>query len=861
MQPLSNIFSINVRSNFSPSRDTAFYKDATTIEAADNRGSASPSKKQPGSKVVKENTDSGYHGITDDEMEIDETPITAQQIQVAQQLDDQAMSLDPPADQEKPVERASADRRTTEGSFHSAREDLPMRDTTKESSQPSTTTLEGPSVEQGHVSLDHPAKNSPSKHPYSAVQDDIEVVNNQDDKESLLDEDPDLDPSRSPSNGSSPVKPLVRKSSLTFASLPAREPLATKKSIGGRVSRTSHIDQTKPTTISRASYLGRYTGGKSLGGLRQPEIEDEVVDDTDKDDPMDLDEEDRPTLAREESDGDGKMAKLHNKSSTQRLHDRINALGKSQPARPTKSIPAAVPVVTQPDYPELPETGEELGAVQPVAGPKIGAFAAAVDEDEDDWIKPISVQSNQLKRPQLRKSHSTDVMEQISGKVSIGGEEFGLGPHDRLASRQPSPLRQVAVVDHPTNGPGHKKSASTSVLVSLARAIPPQDVNHKKTISVSNPGHCPVIDEQCLPIASVTPAGTPASRLHIEGPLSASKSKLQSIMKSARGLFTSSAGISAQAKMETLSPSSMRTRGQAQASSIDEVVSSKPLPPAPQGTLYPLLPSGTRDLGVDSPTKNSEGRKTRSSTEKDEKRREKDVKERKRLMVELERAREKERQKAAVSKEAQADIIVAQAPLATNLEETAQSRAQRPTRQSPRRQQKPDEPQRATANWELLSGSADSSDPIQPMAPPPPRTQAQQSHLQKPKDLRRPIKPAKEAASKPKPQPVSIRVGTLSHPIPLTNAALSSSLQDSLPPTQQRQTGLAKKASNASLQTSISNASLKSSVSSSSTKPKALLAAERKKEQVSAYFLSSKTAFLILWAGSERSAAQARTKT
>ena len=68
------------------------------------------------------------------------------------------------------------------------------------------------------------------------------------------------DDARSASDASSPIRPVVRKSSLNFASLPAREPLTAGKSMGARVSRTSHLEHI------RTSYYNRPTGGKSLGG-------------------------------------------------------------------------------------------------------------------------------------------------------------------------------------------------------------------------------------------------------------------------------------------------------------------------------------------------------------------------------------------------------------------------------------------------------------------------------------------------------------------------------------------------------------------------------------------------------------------
>ena len=51
------------------------------------------------------------------------------------------------------------------------------------------------------------------------------------------------------SDGSSPVQPVLRKSSLNLASLPAREPL--KKSIGQRTSQMSHVDGDAKTTTQR----------------------------------------------------------------------------------------------------------------------------------------------------------------------------------------------------------------------------------------------------------------------------------------------------------------------------------------------------------------------------------------------------------------------------------------------------------------------------------------------------------------------------------------------------------------------------------------------------------------------------------
>lgn len=216
-------------------------------------------------------------------------------------------------------------------------------------------------------------------------------------------------------------------------------------------------------------------------------------------------------------------------------------------------------------------------------------------------------------------------------------------------------------------------------------------------------------------------------------PISASKSKLQSIMKTARGLFTSSAGVSAQAKMETLTPqkpaNATKAREQAQGKTDNgSNVNS---------------PHSMRALGQ------AKGRMDVSSN-----------------LSSPPSARTR-----------------AQALGQTEIDSNSRSLISTQTYDQPR------EP----LETETFAGSTDMALTQNP-AP------AQLSQPKQLKTLRRPVKPAKETASKPKPQPVAIRVGTLSQRIPLSNAALSSTLQDSLAPPQPKQPGLAKKAINASMQ-------------------------------------------------------------
>lgn len=768
MQPLTDIFLTNAQRANNPSHQASPTRVAPTFQVAEE-----PIILVEIEKETKANADSGYHGLPEDDMDTDQglavVPSSAETHDTLEEFPPKSPLRGHPN-----VANQSERHSTTERSFHSAKEEISKGDVTIASPQKN---------EPPVADVEDPAEPTKAPSPGLApvpdhVSDDVMETDNLDKD---LDEDLVVDESRSPSQGSSPARPLVRKSSLTFAALPAREPLTTKKSIGARASGTSHLDQSK----TRGSFLGRFTGGKSLGGSRQPEPdhEDEINDD------MDVDEE-RPALNREESDGESKMAQLHNKSSTQRLHDRINMLGKSQPARPTKSIPAAA-AVTSLNYPELPNPEPQTEMVQQTSFLPLKTVTAAVsnDEDDDDWIQPPQVQPSALNRPQLSKSISVDVMEDIRGKQTIGGQDFGHSRNDEPATKAPSPLRHAQAQRTRNSGQWLSRAATVSQSTPLAEATEGAATKAVRATTASGWNGSTPTDQ------STTPLGSPSSRRYVDGPLSASKSKLQSIMKTARGLFSSSAGVSAQARMETLSPLSTRTHGVTHAPSLSNVLRSK----SPKGCL-------------NNSVSNTDVRKTRSSTEKEERRKESEARERRRTEEELEKARENEGPELVTQK-----LVQPQGP---------QVEAKtKPTRQSPRKTQTHQSPK---AQPDVVEDDL----PSQLMGPPAPHAPTQQSQLQKPSNVRRPIKPAKETAPKPKPQPVAIRVGTLSQRIPLSNAALSSSLQESLPQSQPKQPAVGRMPSNASLQTSASNSSLKSSATSAAPKPKALLAAERKKEQV-----------------------------
>ena len=648
--------------------------------------------------------------------------------------------------------------------FFSAKDCLPKVVTVDETSQVQA------SLKTERSALDKPVKEIVEKAEVVATAGDPHDSNDMNIVENELDEELVVDESRSPSQGSSPAKPLVRKSSLTFAALPAREPLTTKKSIGARVSRTSQLDQNKPI-LGRSSFLDRFAGNKSLETSRQADGSVEKDDDGN----MTVDTE-PPHLSRDESDLDSKITKLHNKSSTQRLQDKINMLGKTQNVRNTKSI-SATAAPAGPTYPLLPDPEPPSDNLQQIAGMASKALAAQNDEEDEDWIQSPGIQIGPSKRPQLAKSITADVMENIKGKQTIGGSEFS----DKQSREQPmrlSPSRQE------TGGEAHPDVSDSSRVILYPR-FDTTDCNDGEWAKAQT--------------TSTTPVGSPSSKRYVDGPLSASKSKLQSIMKTARGLFSSSAGVSAQAKIETMSPST-KTRAPKQYQETEA---------------YSKFASQTPQLhSMQNPVDRSVGRKTRSSTEKEEKRKQSEAEQHAKGSVENAEGLEQ-----SIEPKGTKQQRLSKGPLMEVSQQSA-----KPTRQSPRRMQA-QEASRARKH------TSESEPSTQPMGPPPPNAQGQQSQLQKPKDGRRPIKPAKETIPKPKPQPVAIRV--MSQGLRMNNTALSSGLQDSLPPSQSKQPTISKKPSSASIHSTVSNSSLKSSANSISSKPpKALLAAEKKKEQV-----------------------------
>ncbi|KND92997.1 Inner centromere-like protein pic1 [Tolypocladium ophioglossoides CBS 100239] len=576
-----------------------------------------------------------------------------------------------------------------------------------------------------------------------------------------------LDDARSQSDGSSPIRPMVRKSSLNFASLPAREPLTAGKSIGARVSRTSHLDHI------RTSYYNRPTGGKSLGNLAKLDY-----DEDENRDEMDVGEE---PPAREPSE-QSNIAASHTKTYTQRLQDQINMLRKSQANSSGQPKPASS--MQAPQHKAIAPTS--LSPMRKhMAQTTPGAFP---EDDDDDWIEPPATVTQATEaRPALPKSHSADVMEDIQGKDTIGQPDF---------------RGRTFPTTH-----GHGKSASVSTVPIMHATTDPELQSLKKAVSVSNPSQLTVSEAGI----SDTPSKSP-SRSFRESPLKQVKNKLSSILKSSRGLLASSAAISAEGK-SMMSPSTTRF-GLHPTASSESVVSKPRVEPQSSQTL-----AGQGDVSPTRPV----ARRTRASVEreKEEKRREKEVKRMEEQYEKLEKAREKERDKARIFSKEQEKMAAMEKQIASITNETP-----KPTRRSPRKVKAAEE---GWQNPEDRDVEMDDAPPTVP--PPSAPRSAGPGQATRNKETKRPVRPTKETQFKAKQAPTVIRVNTGSqhsqyHPSSRTSTA---SHDTAGPSSSQSQHQLVSKTSKASLHAKPSTQSLRNAASVG--RSKALDLAAKKKEQ------------------------------
>ncbi|USW53646.1 Putative inner centromere protein [Septoria linicola] len=580
-QPLTDIFAPNVPSAApSPAKSTAFFEKVSQFQLPINDENRSPQHKPAGRGTSPQRvgkpypyTDSGYHGMmTEDEMELDAQRTDS--IASSSQVGDHTSKV-PVRDDQAPIQRLHDgnvdDHVISDDSFVSAQE--------RES---------GVANGADELMSDAPGDTQPYTREEEAElaaetlqQDDVVAVYEDepmvDEVQEIRQSDTATERSEAPiahevdmeaeaeaeavdvqSDTSSPEKPLNRKSSFTFSSLPAREPLTAKRSMG-------------QTELHRNSVFNKSIGARQTEGQNTEDAQDRAAIE----------------------------AKAHNKTTAQLLHDRINMLGKTKEPRPSKSI-HQMASLSQSAYPQLPTAEEEDDQREQPGDFKfldksLEKPTDIVEDDEDDWIAP------------------TKPVNTLQHKQSEGG-------------LQPSPAKLAS--PRPAM---HSKSISTTDIASPTRAEM-TDLRHQKAISVSHPNLAEILE-------STTPTASPSRKTN-DGPLSASKSRLWSALKSAKSIFASSASASAAAKLEA-----HNTPVLSRSPTRDTVEQSHKEFNMP-GALWSqkdVLQSAARNNSVIS---FSPSRKTRHSNES-EKRREKELKAQEKAAVELEKAREKERIKAA----------------------------------------------------------------------------------------------------------------------------------------------------------------------------------------------------------------------
>nr|POE68871.1 hypothetical protein CFP56_66885 [Quercus suber] len=686
-QPLTDIFAPNAQLAPPSTHKNSFFDKVARFqntEDQENEQRRPASRSRSPQRIGKPgNVDSGYHGMTEDEMDVDaRTEIATQS---TQQSISQAVPLRREQGQAKRVKHDIAEAGgVSDESFESAKEDLTNRTESRaqlrESQSPHHEAIDGDREMPDAVSNmaeDIVMEKAVAQHDEAAPADlDME----------------DVDSLQTPSETSSPEKPLQRKSSFNFTSLPAREPLTAKRSIGAR-------ESLYDAQAGRTSVLARSIGAeKNLNSSRSNEDSDSQ-------------NQQKP-----------EEAKLQSKSSTQLLHERITMLGKSK-----KSIPA-ISASVQAIYPQLPVMAtEDVSTSKPQSN-----VALVAEDDDDDWIAPAKSQIMQSKPTRPVGDGTTLEPRPIVHQKSISTTDI------------PSPRPTLSSTER------LQKAASASAL-SLAHA---QDA-----------------------ALSTTPAGSPIHKKN-DGPLSASKNRLWSALRSAKSIFASSASASAAAKLEAHSNSPVLHRSPSRDDSGESKIAAVYNMPGAMYSNVEIAPSPTRNASV----------KTTKSLETDRKR-EKELKAQQKVDDELEKAREKERRTAAKQQQLKSE----QAAAAKREKEI-----------------------RKPAVYDERPVSAENGKPQEEKSIS--KSMLPAGKLRAPGRLMRPTKQEQPAT---RPAPVSIRVASQSQRLGQGALALNKSQHEAAAPPPPPKS---------SLRTTSAQGNVRSSTAPNNARVKALEAAARKKE-------------------------------
>ncbi|KAG0635132.1 hypothetical protein HOY80DRAFT_1140130 [Tuber brumale] len=688
-------------------------------------------------------------------------------------------------------------------------------------------------------------------------------------------------------SGSGSPEPVIRKSILNFASLPAREPLTSKKkSLGVRATRESHLEQLRANGTSRASWMNRGGNSRSLGAAnRSVDTMANSIEDRDEDGPVLVEkslkrksEQQETTRSRKKSksinpievaareeDSNGETEKdkaLHNKISTQRLHEKIQQLGKVKAPRETHSVSV---LAAEPAYPDLSQLKQD----QPPAPMR----------------RPKSIHQGESTRP------IADELPQEREKV---GEKARSGSFTKPGLARSHTEPRLGVEEEPIRRPDSPKKTQTARMVTLTRTM--SDVSAPPPRS---PAARPRLSKSFSEMQHREPDLQSPLSPRGEGAISAVKTHTASVFKRAKEMLLKSSVSSASAKIESLSPAPkwQGINAVKQSTKTDtEVEPSQPSVKSPVERLYPDLNSVTvpqqlsEEVSVENPVEKpvlvEETRQTRNSRSKEVAKEEAKgagkVEEKVAEGVALgeaatvEPVKEGRQTRNSRSRETAQEVVTETAPPlrsprklknAAREEELRQVRELRRKHQEEmlrkekeelrRRQQAEQQREKEEQQRKAIEVSSDSSSSSEDEEEegavdrevnrrrfgssaeperPPSRLQKAGSRFQKPAENKRPSRPAKEAP-KSKPAPVNIRIGTASQRemqdqrskmTAPTGSSLISALKSSFEPS------LNASASQNSLQSIPSNSSMRSGSNTGTSKQlKSLTAAanQLKKEQ------------------------------
>lgn len=378
---------------------------------------------------------------------------------------------------------------------------------------------------------------------------------------------PQGSPSKSSSEPPTPDVPVIRKSILNFAALPAREPLTSKKkSLGMKSTRDSHVEQVRLNGTSRASWMNKKGSGKSLGAssrqieqiekqgkdireeerARKPEVpsnrkrkSESVRDDSQKRSKGSTDglnqKVDETEDMEEGSSGETSEAMaLHNKAYTQRLQDKIQRLGKSREAR---SFPPSVTQVAGPSYPELPQADQQTqsilkrtksdpqGQLPHTANP--AARWTSHPDDEEEWI-PMKQEPKRQPARSNTEGMTEPKQKEIETAESQSVHRWNNSPKQTLV---PAPI-----------------AVRTTTISEIAPAFSLKSPTYPpKRHLPGSPLKSSFSDDWIKAPASPTrPPG--------EGAISAVKAHTTSVFKKAKQMLLNSSVSSVSAKIETMTP-------------------------------------------------------------------------------------------------------------------------------------------------------------------------------------------------------------------------------------------------------------------------------------------------------------------